>query len=47
WAMPVAKEFNVPSMNPLVPMILDLIDATGSGADIVPVAVERVGGQRR
>jgi phenylacetyl-CoA:acceptor oxidoreductase len=47
WAMPVAKEFDIPSMNPLVPMILDLIDATGSGADIVPVAVAPVGGKRK
>ncbi len=47
WAMPVAKEFHVPSMNPLVPMILDLIDSTGSGADIVPVAVKPAGGRRK
>jgi phenylacetyl-CoA:acceptor oxidoreductase len=46
WATPFAKEFNMPSMNPLVPMLLDLTDATGSGADIVPVAVARVGGKR-
>jgi phenylacetyl-CoA:acceptor oxidoreductase len=42
WVTPVAKEFDVPSMNALVPMLMDLTDATGSSADIVPVAVARV-----
>lgn len=46
WATPVAKEFEMPSMNPLVPMLLALTDATGSAADIVPVAVQPVGGRR-
>jgi len=41
WATPFAKDFGVPSMNALVPMSLDLTDATGSGADIVRVRVER------
>jgi phenylacetyl-CoA:acceptor oxidoreductase len=41
WATPVAKDFGMPSMNPLVPMSLDLTDATGSGADLVRVSVEK------
>ncbi len=46
WATPFAKDFNVPSMNALVPMLMDLTDSTGSSADIVPVAVAPVGGKR-
>jgi phenylacetyl-CoA:acceptor oxidoreductase len=45
WATPVAKELDMPSMNPLVPMLLALTDATGSAADIVPVSVTPVGGR--
>ena len=41
WATPFAKDFGVPSMNSLVPMSMDLTDATGSGADIVRVSVRR------
>ncbi len=41
WATPYAKEKPAPSMNSLVPMSLDLTDATGSAADIVRVAVRR------
>jgi len=41
WATPYAKDFGVPSMNSLVPMSMDLTDATGSGADIVRVSVRR------
>lgn len=41
WATPFAKDLHAPSMNPLVPMLLDLTDSTGSSADIVPVAVSR------
>jgi phenylacetyl-CoA:acceptor oxidoreductase len=39
WATPHARDFGVPSMNPLAAMSLDLTDATGSGADIVRVRV--------
>ncbi len=46
WATPHAKEFETPSMNALVPMLLDLTDATGSAADIVPVAITPVNGKR-
>jgi phenylacetyl-CoA:acceptor oxidoreductase len=42
WATPVAKDFGMPSMNPLVPMSLALTDATGSGADLVKVKLERI-----
>ncbi len=41
WATPFAKEFDVPSLNALAPMSMDLTDATGSGADIVRVKIER------
>jgi phenylacetyl-CoA:acceptor oxidoreductase len=41
WATPVAKDFGMPSMNSLVPMSLELTDATGSGADIVRVSVRK------
>ena len=42
WATPVAKDFDMPSMNSLVPMSLELTDATGSGADLVRVALNRI-----
>jgi phenylacetyl-CoA:acceptor oxidoreductase len=45
WATPFAKDFGAPSMNALVPMLLDLTDATGSSADLVKVGVERLGGR--
>lgn len=41
WATPLAKEFEMPSMNSLVPMLLDLTDSTGSGADLTRVTVSR------
>jgi phenylacetyl-CoA:acceptor oxidoreductase len=41
WATPYAKDFGVPSLNSLVPMSMNLTDATGSGADIVRVSVRR------
>jgi phenylacetyl-CoA:acceptor oxidoreductase len=41
WATPFAKDFDMPSMNKLVPMSLELTDATGSGADIVRVALRK------
>jgi phenylacetyl-CoA:acceptor oxidoreductase len=44
WATPFARDLGVPSMNALVPLSLDLTDATGSGADLVRVAVTRLGG---
>ena len=44
WATPFAKDFTAPSMNALMPMMLDLTDATGSSADLVKVSVRRLGG---
>ena len=44
WATPFAKDSKVPSMNALTPMMLELTDATGSGADLVKVAVKAIGG---
>jgi phenylacetyl-CoA:acceptor oxidoreductase len=41
WATPLAKDFGVPSLNTLATMSIALTDATGSGADIVRVAVRR------
>ena len=46
WATPLAKDFDVPSMNKLATMSMELTDATGSGADIVRVRVERAGAPR-
>jgi phenylacetyl-CoA:acceptor oxidoreductase len=43
WATPFAKDFEAPSMNALMPMLLDLTDATGSSADLVKVKVTRLG----
>ncbi|HEX9073999.1 MAG TPA: molybdopterin-dependent oxidoreductase [Pseudolabrys sp.] len=43
WATPFAKDFHAPSMNALVPMLLDLTDATGSSADLVKVKITRLG----
>lgn len=42
WATPFAKDFGMPSLNTIAPMSMELTDATGSGADIVRVAVRRV-----
>jgi phenylacetyl-CoA:acceptor oxidoreductase len=39
WATPFAKDFAAPSMNALMPMLLELTDATGSSADLVKVKV--------
>ena len=43
WATPFAKDLAAPSMNALMPMLLDLTDATGSSADLVKVSVQRLG----
>lgn len=44
WATPLAKGFDVPSMNALVPMLLDLTDSTGSGCDLVKVNIRKLAG---
>jgi len=46
WVTPHAKDFGVPSMNSLVPMSMELTDATGSGADVVRVSLKRAGGEK-
>lgn len=46
WATPFAKDFNAPSMNALMPMLLELTDATGSSADLVKVKISRLEGAR-
>ncbi len=46
WVTPYAKDLDLPSVNPLVPMLLDLTDATGSSGDIVPAKVTPLGGRR-
>ena len=45
WKTPFAKDLNSPSMNGLTPMSLELTDATGSGADLVRVAIRKTGGR--
>ncbi|NMG44260.1 molybdopterin-dependent oxidoreductase [Aromatoleum toluvorans] len=42
WATPLAKDFGMPSLNTIAPMSMELTDATGSGSDIVRVAVRKV-----
>lgn len=46
WKTPFAKDLRTPSMNALMPMMLELTDATGSGADLVRVKVQKVGTAR-
>jgi phenylacetyl-CoA:acceptor oxidoreductase len=43
WATPYAKDLGAPSMNALMPMLLELTDATGSSADLVKVAIRSAG----
>jgi phenylacetyl-CoA:acceptor oxidoreductase len=42
WAQPFAKDLDMPSLNTIAPMSLELTDATGSGSDIVKVQVRKV-----
>jgi phenylacetyl-CoA:acceptor oxidoreductase len=42
WATPYIKESERASLNTIAPMSIELTDATGSGADIVRVAVRRM-----
>ena len=39
WATPFARDLGMPSLNQVASMDLALTDATGSGADLVPVAI--------
>lgn len=43
WATPVAKNIEVPSLNTVTSISLDLTDAMGSGADLVRVGLRKVG----
>jgi phenylacetyl-CoA:acceptor oxidoreductase len=43
WETPLAKDFGVPSLNTLATMSMAQTDATGSGADIVRVALRKGG----
>ncbi|MBI4241756.1 MAG: molybdopterin-dependent oxidoreductase [Candidatus Rokubacteria bacterium] len=42
WATPVARDLGMPSLNQVSAIDLDLTDATGSGADLVRVAIRKV-----
>jgi phenylacetyl-CoA:acceptor oxidoreductase len=42
WKTPVAKDFDVASMNKLTAMAISLTDATGSGADLARVAIRKI-----
>jgi phenylacetyl-CoA:acceptor oxidoreductase len=42
WATPFARELGMPNLNEVASMDLALTDATGSGADLVPVAIRRL-----
>jgi phenylacetyl-CoA:acceptor oxidoreductase len=46
WKTPYAKDLNFPSLNTVVPLSLELTDATGSGADLVRVSVRKVDGPK-
>ena len=42
WATPFARDLEMPNLNQVASMDLALTDATGSGADLVPVAIRPV-----
>ncbi|HEU5196536.1 MAG TPA: molybdopterin dinucleotide binding domain-containing protein, partial [Methylomirabilota bacterium] len=42
WATPFAKDLGMPNLNQVASMDLALTDATGSGADLVPVAIRPI-----
>ncbi len=41
WKTPVAKDFNLPSLNSVTDLSLKLTDSTGSGADLMRVKITR------
>jgi len=41
WVTPYAKDMKAPSLNTVAPMSMELTDATGSGADVVRVALRK------
>jgi phenylacetyl-CoA:acceptor oxidoreductase len=42
WATPFARDLGMPNLNQVAAMDLALTDATGSGADLVPVAIRKL-----
>jgi phenylacetyl-CoA:acceptor oxidoreductase len=42
WVTPFARDLGMPNLNEVASMDLALTDATGSGADLVPVAIRRL-----
>jgi phenylacetyl-CoA:acceptor oxidoreductase len=42
WATPFARDLDMPNLNQVACLDLALTDATGSGADLVPVQVRRL-----
>jgi phenylacetyl-CoA:acceptor oxidoreductase len=42
WVTPYAKDLHAPSLNTVAPILLELTDATGSGADLVRVKVRKL-----
>jgi phenylacetyl-CoA:acceptor oxidoreductase len=42
WATPFARDLDMPNLNQVASMDLALTDATGSGADLVPVSIRRI-----
>ncbi|MFQ5521191.1 MAG: molybdopterin-dependent oxidoreductase, partial [Candidatus Methylomirabilia bacterium] len=45
WATPVARDLGMPNLNQVASIDLALTDATGSGADLVKVAIRKVDGR--
>jgi len=44
WAQPYARNLDMPSLNTIAPMSMELTDATGSGSDIVKVQLRKLEG---
>lgn len=42
WVTPVAREVDVPNLNDLTPISLELTDAMGSGSDMVRVGIKKL-----
>jgi phenylacetyl-CoA:acceptor oxidoreductase len=42
WITPYAKDLHAPSLNTVAPILLELTDATGSGADLVRITVRKL-----
>lgn len=46
WKTPYAKDLDMPSLNNLVPMNMDLVDGTGSAVDAVLVKIKKLGSKK-